>query len=228
MLLDELNKNGVNTIDLREEMHNDGISEYDMYYATDHHWTTEAGFYAFQKLAGWIQNKTGTELDEKLLDFNNYQVDRYKNWHLGSRGQRTGKLFAGIDDYDLIYPKFETKIYNSGDGTVSSIYDALICEDVFQMRDAISRYTYDSAYSKVDINTLSSLDAKTDLSVLLLSDSYQHTIKPYMLLTYRDFKISSCNILSTAALEKYQPDVVVVLPYAANACTSGMLQFVDD
>lgn len=215
-VLSELDSNDVSTIDLREEMHNDGISEYDMYYATDHHWNSEGGFYAYQKIAKKIQSDTNTMLDEGLLDIDNYQIDDYKNWHLGSRGQRTGILFAGADDYHLIYPKFESNIYNSEDGTTNSIQDVLIDYDTFKSRDVTNRYTYDRAYTKSSINNLKSLDAKTNLSVLLLSDSYQHVIIPYLLLTYADFHVSTYCDMSAEILHKYQPDVVVILPYAGN------------
>lgn len=226
-LLSKLSDNDVETLDLREEMHRDDISEYDMYYATDHHWTTEGGFYGYQKVARRIQEDTNTYLDESLLDPDNYQVDRYKGWHLGSRGQRTGKLFEEPDDYDLIYPKFETHILNNGDGSVSSIYDALVNTSVFESHDATNRYTYDWAYVKSDINQLSSLDAKTDLNVLLLSDSYQQAIKQYMLLTYKSFHIGAYNSLSTSVLQAYEPDMVIILPYASNIIETDV-QFVDD
>lgn len=210
-LLSRLNNYGVNTMDLREEMHMDAKNQYELFFRTDHHWTTEGAFYGYQKIASWISETTDTYLDEELLDIDNYQIDKYANWHLGMRGQRTGSVFAGIDDFDLIYPKFDTHICNSTNGLTGSLKDMLINMGIFQQQNISNRYTYDSAYALTDINDLQSIDAKTDLNVLLLSDSFQQAINPYMLLTYKDFNVSEYTTLSTATIDKYQPDIVIML-----------------
>ena len=44
MLVEGLRENGIETMDLRFLMHEDGI---DLFYRTDYHYTTEAGFYTF-------------------------------------------------------------------------------------------------------------------------------------------------------------------------------------
>ncbi len=223
MLVERLEENGIETMDLRSLMHEDGIDQYDMFYRTDHHYTTEGGFYAFQKISARISEDTGTTVDPKLLNFDNYQIDNYTKWHLGSSGQRTGSLFAGIDDYHLIYPKFETHIFNSADQSVKSFKDALVRMDVFANKNAQNRYTYDLAYTNSDINTLQSLDADTDLNVLLLSDSFQHAIKPYMLLAYKEFHIGKYWDLSTSVVNQYQPDVIVIMPSGGIISTPSSL-----
>ena len=229
LILSRIADGGVLTMDLRETMHEDGVNQYDMYYRTDHHWSTRGGFYAYQKVAKWIAELSGTELDEFLLDLNNYQIDTYLKWHCGSRAQRTGALFAGIDDFELIYPKFETRIERKNDKAIMSLKDALVRMDIFEKSSAQNRYTYDQAYIANDINNLVSLDAKTDLSVWLMSDSYQHAIKQYMLLTYKDFHVTGYGTLSTAFIQKNQPDYVVILPYAGNIVGSKVgFTFVDD
>lgn len=47
MLVEGLRENGIETMDLRFLMHGDGIDPYNMFYRTDYHYTTEAGFYTF-------------------------------------------------------------------------------------------------------------------------------------------------------------------------------------
>ena len=228
-ILDRLAEADVPTIDLREEMHARGIDQYDLYYRTDHHWTTEGAFFAYKIIAEWIAEQTSAYLDPALIDLDNYQIDKYYRWHLGMRGQRTGAAYAGIDDYDLIYPKFETHIQKRDDGTVLSLYDALVKTEVFQKANAQNRYTYDSAYSANNINNLVSLDAKSDLSVWLLSDSFQHAIKPYQLLTYRDFHIGKYDTLSTSFIRENTPDVVIMLPWPGYFYEEAVFtDFVDD
>ena len=56
-------------------MHEDGIDQYDMMYRTDHHWTTEAGFYAYGILEGYIVEKTGCNVDARVSDINKLHRD---------------------------------------------------------------------------------------------------------------------------------------------------------
>lgn len=215
-MIENLKTADVNVLDLRECMHADGINQYDLYYRTDHHWTNEGAFYGYTKMAPMVANFTGTFLDTSLLDFENYNIETYRKWHLGSRGQRTGLLFASPDDYNLISPKFETRIFDSSDNSVQSLKEALVRKSVFENKNAAFRYTYDDAYRNRNINNLTSLDAKTDLNVLLLSDSFQQGIKQFMLLTYKDFNIDSYWNLSPELIAKYNPDVIIMLPFGGN------------
>ena len=76
-----------------------------MMYKTDHHWTTRAGFYAYCKLEDYLTQIFQCDVDSRIGDINNYNIEVYEKWHLGSNGQRTGIYFAGIDDFELIVPK---------------------------------------------------------------------------------------------------------------------------
>ena len=200
-------------------MHNDGIDQYKLYYRTDHHWNTEGAFYAYQHIAKWITKQTGCTLDSRLIDLNNYSITKYYKWHLGSYGQRTGKYYAGIDDYDLICPKFNTELISSDGKTKGSFENVIVNMDVFNKRDATSRYTYDSALAKPYSGHLRASDAKSKLSVYMISDSYSEAVDPYMLLTYRDYSKGSLydlEALSTSVLKEINPDVVILMPFAGN------------
>ena len=109
-----LRKGGVEPLDFREVMHRDGISAYEMIYRTDHHWNTKAGFYIYTKLAEQLEQMLGCRTDPKVREISNYTITNYENWHLGSRGQRTGAYFSGSDDFHLITPRFETSIIEGG------------------------------------------------------------------------------------------------------------------
>lgn len=225
-LLSEIKKGGVSTIDLRQEMFNDGINQYDYYYKTDHHWTTEGAFYAYCKIVEWISDNTGTTYDKKLTDLNNYKIDTYKKWHLGMRGQRTGKYFAGIDDFDLIHPDFETIIINRTDGTTGSFDEMIINWDKFSATSPQDRSTYDGAYTKNHINDIQAINADTDLTVLMQSDSFSRAVSPYMLLTYENYyEAGGYRSLSADLIDQYEPDVVVIMPWPGYFYEPGVFEF---
>ena len=216
---------GVEAMDFREVIHEDGIDQYTLMYKTDHHWTTRAGFYAYGKLADWIAEKTGVKVDEKIRDIENYSVTTYEGWHLGSYGQRTGRLYAGIDDFELILPKFDTKITN---GEVTGTFEELfISYDALEKRDMTSRYTYDVTLEQA-WGDYTNLLADNDLKVLVIGDSFTKTVCPYLNISYKESRFvhyQRLDVLTAEYVEEYDPDVVILLYYPENMLGRDGLQF---
>ena len=205
---------GVDTIDFRETMHDDGIDQYSMMYKTDHHWTTKAGLYAYGILEDYIVDKTGCDVDERISDIQNYTVTTYKKWHLGSRGQRTGIYYAGIDDFDLIIPNFDTSIQNDA-GTVGNMQDLMINMEPLANKDYTSRYTYDSVLGG-SIGHFTNLDCKNDIKVLIITDSFGKAVAPYLAMGFAridyvyDADVSG---VTPEFIESMDPDVVIMMYY---------------
>ena len=211
---------GIENIDFREEMYADGIDQYDMMYKTDHHWTTQAGFYAYTKLLDWIQEKTDCKVDENVKEISNYQQTTYKNWHLGSRGQRTGIYYAGIDDFILITPDFETSISN---GTVEgSFKDLIIDESPLRNREYTSRYTYDYVLGNALGNYTNNF-ARNDVKVLVITDSFGKAVNPYLILSFKEVQwCVSMQEITEEYIDGYKPDVVIVMYYANAVCEDNV------
>lgn len=208
-----LREKGIEPLDFREELYKDGIDHYKMMYKTDHHWNTEMGFYAFRKLNEQVEEKLGIKTDPQITDFSNYNVTTYKNWHLGSNGQRTGVYFAGIDDFNLITPKFETCIERNGNiGTYES---EIIYSTPLENKDYTSRYTYDSVLGRFT-DYFENLDTKNDKKILLLTDSMGKAVAPFMIISYSKFHTVWANF-NYKDIEEYRPDLVIILNYGVNA-----------
>lgn len=205
---------GVDTIDFRETMHDDGIDQYSMMYKTDHHWTTKAGLYAYGILEDYIVDKTGCDVDERISDIQNYTVTTYKKWHLGSRGQRTGIYYAGIDDFDLIIPNFDTSIQNDA-GTVGNMQDLMINMEPLANKDYTSRYTYDSVLGG-SIGHFTNLDCKNDIKVLLITDSFGKAVAPYLAMGFAQIDYvydADVSGVTPEFIESIDPDVVIMMYY---------------
>ena len=205
---------GVDTIDFRETMHDDGIDQYSMMYKTDHHWTTKAGLYAYGILEDYIVDKTGCDVDERISDIQNYTVTTYKKWHLGSRGQRTGIYYAGIDDFDLIIPNFDTSIQN-GAGTVGNMQDLMINMEPLTNKDYTSRYTYDSVLGG-SLGHFTNLDCKNDIKVLLITDSFGKAVAPYLAIGVAQIDYvydADVSGVTPEFIESMDPDVVIMMYY---------------
>ncbi|SFC74387.1 alginate O-acetyltransferase AlgX-related protein [Butyrivibrio sp. YAB3001] len=216
-LLELLKKGGVDVLDYRETMHLDGINQYDYMYVTDHHWTTEAGLYAYGYLEDYIKDKTGCIIDDRIRDINNYSVTKYKKWHLGSRGQRTGIFYAGIDDFDLIVPNFDTKIQNDY-GEIGTVSELMFDMTALEQKNLSSRYTYDSVQGKT-LGHYVNLNSMNDVKVLLVSDSFGKALGQYLAMGVKEVKYiydGEDYELTPEYIEEYDPDVVIMLYYSEN------------
>ncbi|SFG50972.1 SGNH hydrolase-like domain-containing protein, acetyltransferase AlgX [Lachnospiraceae bacterium C7] len=81
-----------------------------VFYNTDHHWKTKSAFYSYQVLVKELNNrfKMNIDPDGYYTNLNNYNVTTYKDYFLGSMGRETGVSYSGLDDFELITPKFDT------------------------------------------------------------------------------------------------------------------------
>ncbi|MBZ6527528.1 hypothetical protein HYQ40_07020 [Aerococcaceae bacterium DSM 111021] len=100
-------------IDYRSLMKEQNISIADSFYKTDHHWKTDVTFWAFTQLVNELEERYGFEFNNKEIttDLTNYNQIVYEDAYLGSMGRSVGQLYTGIDDFTLIYPKFETNFH---------------------------------------------------------------------------------------------------------------------
>lgn len=204
----------IDTIDFRETMYEDGINHYDMMYKTDHHWNTKAGFYAYGKLEDYIVAKTGCAVDERISDISCYTITTYPEWHLGSNGQRTGRYYAGIDDFDLILPSFETQIQNES-GKVGTLEELVINKAPLTERKYTSRYTYDWTLGSSAGNYVN-LDCPNDVKILIITDSFGNAVNPFLIIGFREIACvynAKSDDITPEYIEAYDPDVVILLYY---------------
>ena len=215
-LLASLRAAGIDTLDFRETMAADGIDHYSMMYKTDHHWTTEAGFYAYRYLEKYIAEKTGCEIDPRVADLANYTVTKFDKWHLGSRGQRTGVYYTGIDDFVLIDPNFET-IVEDPYGVTNPIHKYFFITEYLEERDLTSRYTYDSVLGgPAYLGHYKNPNSRNDVRILMITDSFAKAVNPYLIMQFAEvntFYNGSVTNITPQLIEEYDPDVVIMLYY---------------
>lgn len=110
-LLALLAEAGVHTLDLRECMQQEGIRTTEAFFATDHHWLPQTGFWAYTKILSKLTQMGAIRpVDQLYTDMENYMFETYPDTFLGSAGKRTGIYYAGIDDSIFLRPGFETKL----------------------------------------------------------------------------------------------------------------------
>ena len=213
-LLQMLADGGIDTIDLRDSMHSDGIDQYSMMYKTDHHWTTRAGFYAYGVIEKYITDATGCIVDERVSDINNYNVIKYDKWQLGSRGQRTGIYYTGIDDFELIVPAFDTKIQNYSE-KVGKMQDIVFNMDALENNEYSFKNTYDSVLGE-SLGYYTNLDCPNDVRILTITDSFGKAVNPYLAIGFKQLDYiydGDVSGVTPERIEEFDPDVVIMLYY---------------
>ena len=110
--LSEIKNSQIPYLDFTTYFKNNGISDSELFYYTDHHWKTYSGFVATKSLCEKLENMYGFSYNKDFTDISQYNTKTYPDWFLGSKGKKVGTFFTwhGADDFDLITPKFKTNM----------------------------------------------------------------------------------------------------------------------
>ena len=104
-LLRFLEDGDVSCLDLREAMEEDGLNRTEAFFVTDHHWTPQTGFWAYEKILEALAEQGAiSPVDTFYINKENYDFQIYEDSFLGAAGRRTGIYYAGLDDFCVITP----------------------------------------------------------------------------------------------------------------------------
>lgn len=107
-LISRLRDVGIDCLDLRESLTDEGLNIYDMFYRTDHHWTVPAGKWAACKIAEHLNQTCGYSIDTSIYNDSNYTFKTTHNAWLGEQGMKLTGSPIQYDDYTLVTPNFTT------------------------------------------------------------------------------------------------------------------------
>ena len=105
-----LEEAGVHVLDLRESYScEDGYSRW--FYASDHHWNTEAGLFGARLIAEELNNSYGYDFDLALIADENLSRTVYEDCWVGELGNKALGPFGPHDDYTVIEPSYDTHLH---------------------------------------------------------------------------------------------------------------------
>ncbi len=209
----------VDYIDLREEMYSQGINQYDFFFKTDHHWTPEGTFWSFNRISDRLNEEYNFNILEEHRDINNYNIETYEGYFLGSQGKRIGDLLVEPDDLSVIIPKFNTgyeskiesrEIEKNGTFEDVFIFREHIQEELFYSNDYATYTGGDYEYAEY-VNTQTTNEQK----VLLVRDSYSCTFTPFLSLGVKQLDTIDLRHFKEKSLLEHinenQYDTVIIL-----------------
>ena len=186
----QMRKYGINNVDCTSLLEDSGMSIDEMFFKTDHHWTTEASFYCFSYILDELKDM-GYDLDPTgyYTDSDNYTHLYYEDMMLGSCGRSTGINYSGYDDFELMYlddgSEYEYSIVGSNTyyGTIDeALINFSIVDQINENPESIYELSLYDMYLRGIRNQASIINKSNPdgLKVLMLRDSYADPIATYM------------------------------------------------
>lgn len=213
---------GVKVLDLRDELHKEGLDHESLFFHTDHHWTSEAAFWGYQKLVEVLNRDYGFSIDESLTDRSRFVSRDFKDGFLGSYGKRTGKYFGGVDDISVILPDFETSLkmevpsrglVREGDFSEAFLDWSQITDSWYYDEGHIPYAVYTGDDYDLIIHTNEGAEEERD--VLFLKDSFVRPVECFLSLGVR--KVAAIDLRMEPKisvkdyLEENRPDTVIFM-----------------
>lgn len=178
-------------VDMDKVLKASDLSYEEMFFKTDHHWTSKTAFWGFVSIVDKLE-EMGIDIDPDgyYRNLDNYEQIHYDDMMLGSSGRSVGLIYAGgKEDFDLYYlndgSEFEFTLKDDevlrGD-IATTLIDFNIPEDIKTREEAIySRSMYDmymrGIRPKMRIkNTINEEGPR----VLMVSDSYASPIGTWL------------------------------------------------
>ena len=215
---DRLHIRSVDVLSIEEVMKKNDIDHYNFFFKTDHHWKPEAAFWATNEILKHMNKRYDIALDKDKMDIDNYHVDTYKDWFLGSVGRRTGRFFSGLDDISLIYPKFDTdmEVFTATDARNGTFFDVMFEMQYMEKSDYFNSSSY-STYLGGDFPLVveKNNDAVNDKKLLILKESFALPVQAFLANHFKQIDVIDLRLYSFNSLMQYvydtKPDMVLIL-----------------
>ena len=227
-------------LDFAESLHYyDDSRSYPFYY-TDHHWTVRTAFEAANSICRTLNRKYGFAVDENCANIENYNVQTYENWFLGSFGKKVGTYFTwrGADDFELITPKFQTNLTEE-QPFKNQVRSGSFEESVLYMENMEKGHYRFNSYATYSGGDFRLQIMKNNLNpegkkILMIRDSFACGVAPFLALQTKELHL--CDMRDTeflvgdklnaeAYIREIKPDYVIVLYSGVNALSESHGQY---
>ena len=163
----------------------------DLFFKTDHHWTSYGAFIGFKSIVEEIE-KLGYSINPegKYTDLENYTVVHYEDMMLGSSGRSVGLVYSGgPEDFDLYYYNDDSQYtYTANDSEVingnieTALLNFSIPVEIEENLENIYELSLYDIYLRGMRSKMSVVNNSKDdgLKVLMITDSYSSPIATWL------------------------------------------------
>ena len=227
-----LSKAGVDVYDLRDDFWSLDMSQNELFFNTDHHWTIEGAFAATGLLAEHLNENYDMQIPKSLYSKDNFDFEKYENYFLGSMGRRVGRLYGGVDDFTLITPKFDTditlrQIEGYGESETSGTFEEAVLEMDYITNPDITTNRYAVYHGDYQELRFTNHLAENDKKILIIKDSFGIPVYSFLSLGVSEVRAIDMRLFEQNVAEyakEYDPDLVIVM-YNADSFFDPMFDF---
>jgi len=101
---------GVDYLDLRLLIWENGWDYSSLFYNTDHHWTQKTALWATSEIAAFLNERHNFNIDEQMYELSSYDEEVFPDLFIGSYGRAVTTAYCEPEDFSLLYPKFPTQL----------------------------------------------------------------------------------------------------------------------
>lgn len=160
----------------------------DIFYYTDHHWTTYAGLLSARSIIHHLNNNK-IQFDEDLLEDDNFSFIKYEECWIGETGKYVSRTWANKrDDYLLIEPEFLTDLQYRVPGhniEKTGDFDCLLDKEIYNeygLNYNSPSWHYSYLFSNYDYAELINKNVQNGKRILLIKDSFSMVIAPFLII----------------------------------------------
>lgn len=227
-MVEGLEKAGIDTFNCTEWLMEQPEEYHDLFYKTDHHWTTETAFRIAGAMAEYLNEEYQFEFPLEYYKEDKYEIDYYEKWFLGSLGKKLTLAVVEPEDYQVYVPNFETdfsiKIPERNIDLTGSFKDVILDYRHLQKKDYYGENMYASFMNRNDaLGSITNNLAPTNKGkrILFIKDSYSTPVIPYLALGVEHIDSIYEQVFDGSIrtyIKETKPDMVVVM-YAVNSVT---------
>lgn len=225
-LLEQLAREGVPYLDLREELHAAGMEHREAFYRTDCHWKVPTAFWATGVIAEYLTQIGEIRFDSDQFDAGRYRTILYENSFLGGNGRALTLKKAEPEDFELMLPDYKTafqmeipsrQMVLEGDFEEVFIFDAPLTSRDYYGEDPYDSYRTRN-YPLIRIHN-QGVENNQGKRLLIIRDSFSAPLIPYLA---TDIEYMDCLFLQSfqGSVREYirqtHPDIVLVAYYPPN------------
>ena len=229
--LNELDKYGVEFIDLREVWRQNGWTREDGFYYSDLHWRPEYALRSWGYVTRYLNDNYGIENDPSTFDLNNQNLEKFDNVALGSTGRIIGKYYTKIDGTELFTPKFDTLFHvvneRLGWDKTGTLEETSVDRSTLNMggifyNDLISLY-------RVRDSVVENKMASNDANVVFIRDSFGGMLGGYAPLAFKNTSIVDLRTMNGKSvipiIDGFDTDLVIVFYNVGMVSNESMFNF---
>lgn len=167
---------GVNFIDVRDTFKNEYKAGKQIYYKTDHHWTTEGAFTAYKSLAATLGFKSFDKSDYTIKTENNFYGTTYSSSGFWCAEPDTIEMWSNKENYKI---NVTIKDRNKDNQKITINNDSVFFTERLKEDDKYPVFL-DGNHPYTVINNESLKEKGNDKKLLVIKDSFAHSLVPFL------------------------------------------------